>query len=95
MDAPKVTKYDPSTIDNPERARELVKIISDQEQTLRFTRFDYDVAWKVGNTIRDGFLDSKFFKEGSGIVITVELFNDHSLFRCTVGNASAVGPDNW
>lgn len=95
MDAPKVTKYDPSTIDNPDRARELVKIIADQESSLRFNRFDYDVAWKVGTTIREGFLESKFAQEGAGVVIAVELFNDHSLFRCTVGNAPAVGPDNW
>lgn len=95
MDAPKVTKYDASTIDNPDRARELVKIIADQEQSLRFTHFDYDVAWKIGNTIREGFLDSKFAQEGSGVVIAVELFTDHSLFRCTVGNGPTVGPDNW
>lgn len=90
-----MTKYDPSTIDNPDRARELVKIIADQESSLRFNRFDYDVAWKVGTTIREGFLESKFAQEGAGVVIAVELFNDHSLFRCTVGNAPVVGPDNW
>lgn len=88
----KVTDYESSQVDK--EAKALVEIIVEQESAIRFKQFDNDVAWKIGTTIREGFV-AAWDKKKIGVVIAVELFNDHSLFRCTVGAAPAVGPDNW
>ena len=59
--------------------------IATQERELQFSRFDEDVAWKLGTCVRDLALAKKF-----GVVIDVRRFGQ-SLFYCALPGTT---PDN-
>lgn len=89
-----VTKHQPTQ----EASSAIAALVAKQEALLRFNKFDDEVAWLVGNTVRDNFLAAR--KAGkhsadSGIVIHIETFTGHVLFSCAVGKPPTVGPDNW
>jgi uncharacterized protein (UPF0303 family) len=72
---------------------DLVKIIEEHERNLVFPMFDADQAFALGLRARERFLASPRATEGKGVVIAIELFDGHTLFRCAVGGG--LGPDNW
>ena len=59
--------------------------IAAQERELQFSRFDEDVAWKLGNCVRDLALAKKF-----EVVIDVRRFGQ-PLFYCALPGTT---PDN-
>lgn len=81
-----------------EASAQIAALTAKQEAALRFAKFDADIAWTVGNVIRDTFIAAR--KAGkhaadSGIVIHIETFTGHVLFSCAIGTPPTVGPDNW
>ncbi|KLT45205.1 hypothetical protein CC85DRAFT_240963 [Cutaneotrichosporon oleaginosum] len=77
---------------------EIASLVAKQEAQLRFVKFDADVAWRVGTSVRDTFLAARetgVHPSNAGIVVHIETFTGHTLFSCAVGSAPAVGPDNW
>lgn len=64
---------------------------------MRFPYFSSTEAFEIGVAIRTRFLsaqaDGGFV--GRGIVISISTFTGHTLFSCSCGDDSAVGPDNW
>lgn len=81
-----------------EASAQIAALVAKQEAALRFNKFDAEIAWTVGNVIRDTFIAAR--KAGkhapdSGIVIHIETFTGHTLFSCAIGTPPTVGPDNW
>jgi uncharacterized protein (UPF0303 family) len=60
-------------------------VIATQERELQFSRFDEDVAWKLGTRVRDLALAKKF-----GVAIDVRRFGQ-PLFYCALPGTT---PDN-
>ncbi|KZO95999.1 hypothetical protein CALVIDRAFT_564276 [Calocera viscosa TUFC12733] len=77
-----------------EEAKKLVPEVEAQETKLRFSKFDTEVAWKVGNTIREKFLNNPAWKD-KGIVIHISTFTGHNIFTAAVGKQNATNPGNW
>jgi uncharacterized protein (UPF0303 family) len=63
-------------------------IITQQEQLLRFTAFNADTAWQLGNILRNKLLDLK-----AAATIEIDL-NGQVLFACTTPGASP-GQADW
>ncbi|KAG8928299.1 hypothetical protein FRC02_007108 [Tulasnella sp. 418] len=78
-------------------AAALLPTILEQEKNLRFPYFSSREAFEIGSAIREQFLkqqdEGKF--ENRGIVINIKTFSGHTLFTCSCGVDSAVGPNNW
>ncbi|GMK55509.1 hypothetical protein CspeluHIS016_0205650 [Cutaneotrichosporon spelunceum] len=92
-----VNSFDASGL-SPEVSAQIAAIVAQQEAVLRFRKFDGDIAWQVGNAVRENFLEARAAGKhaaDSGIVIHIETFTGHTLFSCAVGRSPTVGPDNW
>ncbi|BEJ16216.1 hypothetical protein CspHIS471_0508210 [Cutaneotrichosporon sp. HIS471] len=92
-----VNAFDPAGL-SPETSSKIASIVAQQEAVLRFRKFDGDIAWEVGNVVRETFLAARAAGKhalDSGIVIHIETFTGHTLFSCAVGRSPTVGPDNW
>jgi uncharacterized protein (UPF0303 family) len=61
--------------------------IATQERELQFTKFDEDIAWKLGSRIRELALAKKF-----GVVIDVRRFTQ-PLFYCALAGTTPDNPD--
>jgi uncharacterized protein (UPF0303 family) len=75
-------------IDSPERAKADLEIIDQQEQILRFSSFDANVAWQLGNELR-----SVLMSRGAGGSVEIELAG-HLLFACATVGATP-GQADW
>lgn len=75
---------------------EMIKTISTQESSIRFSQFDSSVAFDLGSKIRqlffEGYPDAE--KKGLGLVIRIELFSGLRMFECVVGNGPITAPAN-
>jgi uncharacterized protein (UPF0303 family) len=72
---------------------ELVKILLEHEKLFVFPSFDAGTAWALGSQVRKAFTETPAAKSGKGVVIAIELFTGHTLFRTAVGDG--VTADNW
>ncbi|BEI85227.1 hypothetical protein CcaverHIS002_0506280 [Cutaneotrichosporon cavernicola] len=92
-----VNAFDPAGLSSQTSAK-IASIVAQQEAVLRFRKFDSDIAWEVGNVVRETFLAARAAGRhavNSGIVIHIETFTGHTLFSCAVGPSPTVRPDNW
>ncbi|CDR98936.1 uncharacterized protein SPSC_02041 [Sporisorium scitamineum] len=71
-----------------------VDLLESQEASLVLPELTNDTAFELGSLIRSTFL-SQFDAAKDGIVISIALFSEHTLFSCAVGNPLKLGPDNW
>lgn len=81
-----------------EASAQIAALVAKQEALLRFNKFDDEVAWEIGNIVRDLFIQARSSGKhaaDAGIVIHIETFTGHVLFSCAVGKPPTVGPDNW
>ena len=65
-----------------------LSILEQQEQLLRFTRFNPETAWELGSWLRTQLIDRH-----AGGTIEIELA-DHRLFACATPGANA-GQADW
>jgi uncharacterized protein (UPF0303 family) len=74
----------------------MIKTLSAQESSIRFTTFNAQVAWELGTKIRElffkGYPDAQ--EKGLGLVIRIELFNGLRLLECVVGDGPITAPAN-
>jgi uncharacterized protein (UPF0303 family) len=74
----------------------MIKTITAQESSIRFTSFNDTVAWDIGSKIRQLFFDNypDAEKKGLGLVIRIEMYNGLRLFEAVVGNGPITAPAN-
>jgi uncharacterized protein (UPF0303 family) len=74
----------------------MIKTISTQESSVRFTEFNAKVAWDLGSTIRSIFQERypDAQERGLGLVIRIELYNGSRLLECVVGDGPVTAPAN-
>ncbi|KAJ1027739.1 hypothetical protein NDA13_003194 [Ustilago tritici] len=80
--------------DQLQALRDQIAIIEQQEFTLTLPKLTNDIALHLGLEIRNIF-QSSFNPEQDGIVISISLFSDQTLFAFSVGDPLKLGPDNW
>lgn len=93
-----VNTVKPAELSSTDVSAKIAALTARQEALLRFRKFDEEIAWQVGNVVRETFLAAKAAGKHapeSGVVIHIETFTGHTLFSCAVGKPPTVGPDNW
>jgi uncharacterized protein (UPF0303 family) len=72
----------------------LLPILEEHEALARFTRFTADDAFELGSTIRSTFME-RYKGIPTGIVVKIQLWNEHVLFTAIAGDAPQPSAGNW